>query len=225
MFDCAHPQRHTPLRTTAANPASAHQPASMASPPTLNMAMVMRAAGVLHPIAAALIMLVSSLTVTWRVLRETSDTALQKSAAQAQPLAPRKVWDFPQFERLVFAAALALQGPVIAWLGGFHGTSASGFGVLFLAAGAAVLLWSRERAWSPAACMTMAMFSVGGLAMLGGWWADAGFAAVVRNGVCLCGCAQSNMGLGLLAKFTWMDAGMLLAALPGLFVDKDIFRS
>jgi hypothetical protein len=33
------------------------------------------------------------------------------------------------------------------------------------------------------------------------------------------------MGLGLLAKFTWMDAGMLLAALPGLFVDKEIFRS
>jgi hypothetical protein len=72
--------------------------------------------------------------------------------------------------------------------------------------------------------MTMAMFSVGGLAMLAGWWADAGFAAVVRNGVCLCGCAQSNMGLGLLAKFTWMDAGMLLAALPGLFLEKDVFR-
>ena len=183
------------------------------------------AAGILHPIAAALIMLVSSLTVTWRVLRETSDTALQKSAAQDQPLAARKVWDFPQFERVVFAIALALQGPVIAWLGGFHGAGAAGFVILFLAAAAAVLLWSRDRAWTPAARMTMAMFSVGGLAMLGGWWADAGFAAVVRNGVCLCGCAESNMGLGLLAKFTWMDAGMLLAALPGLFVDKDVFRS
>jgi len=43
--------------------------------------------------------------------------------------------------------------------------------------------------------------------------------------VCLCGCAKSNMGLGLLAKFTWMDAGMLLAALPGLFIDKDVVRS
>jgi hypothetical protein len=73
--------------------------------------------------------------------------------------------------------------------------------------------------------MTMAMFTGGGLAMLAGWWADAGFAAVVRDGVCLCGCAKSNMGLGLLAKFTWMDAGMFLAALPGLFIDKEIFRS
>jgi Cu+-exporting ATPase len=183
------------------------------------------AAGLLHPIAAALIMLVSSLTVTWRVLRETSDTALQKAAVENRPLAARQVWNFPQFERLIFAVALALQGPVIAWLGGFRGPAAVGFIILFLAAAGAVLLWSRDRAWTPAARMTMAMFSVGGLAMLVGWWADAGFAAVVRDGVCLCGCAESNMGLGLLAKFTWMDAGMLLAALPGLFVDREIFRS
>lgn len=183
------------------------------------------AAGILHPIAAALIMLVSSLTVTWRVLRETTDTALQKSAAQNQSLTSRKVWDFPQIERAAFAVALALQGPVIAWLGGFHGKTALGFVILFLAAGAAVLLWSRDRAWSPAARMTMAMFSAGGLAMLAGWWADAGFAAVVREGVCLCGCAKSNMGLGLLAKFTWMDAGMFLAAMPGLFLDTEVFRS
>jgi Cu+-exporting ATPase len=183
------------------------------------------AAGILHPIAAALIMLLSSLTVTWRVLRETSDTALQKAADEDRPLAARQALNFPQFERFVFAAALALQGPVIAWLGGFRGPGAVGFVILFLAAAGAVLLWSRNRAWTPAARMTMAMFSVGGLAMLAGWWADAGFAAVVRDGVCLCGCAQSNMGLGLLAKFTWMDAGMLLAALPGLFIDQQIFRS
>jgi Cu+-exporting ATPase len=183
------------------------------------------AAGILHPIAAALIMLVSSLTVTWRVLHETSDTALQNAAAPQAPLTVRRAWDFPQFERLAFAVALALQGPVIAWLGGFRGAGAAGFVILFLAAAGAVLLWSRDRIWSPAARMTMAMFSAGGLAMLAGWWADAGFAAVVRDGVCLCGCADSNMGLGLLATFTWMDAGMLLAALPGLFVDREIFQS
>ena len=183
------------------------------------------AAGILHPIAAALIMLVSSLTVTWRVLRETTDTALQQAADEDRSVVASKASSFPRFERFIFAAAIALQGPVIAWLGGFRGSSAIGFIVLFLAAAAAVLLWSRHRAWSPAARMTMAMFSVGGLAMLAGWWADAGFAAVVRDGVCLCGCAKSNMGLGLLAKFTWMDAGMLLAALPGLFADKEIFRS
>lgn len=39
------------------------------------------AAGILHPIAAALIMLISSFTVTWRVLSETSESALAKRAA------------------------------------------------------------------------------------------------------------------------------------------------
>ena len=73
--------------------------------------------------------------------------------------------------------------------------------------------------------MTMAMFSVGGLAMLAGWWADAGFGAVVRNGVCLCGCIDSNMGAGLLGKVSWMEAGMFAAAVPGLFVERDVIRS
>jgi hypothetical protein len=58
------------------------------------------------------------------------------------------------------------------------------------------------------------MLSVGGLLMLGGWWADAGFAQVVRDGVCLCNCPDSTMGLGLFAKWNWMDASMLAASLP-----------
>lgn len=182
------------------------------------------AAGLLHPIAAALIMLVSSMTVTWRVLRETSDAALERSAARpAAAVPPASAAPLlPRVEAVVFSAAIALQGPVIAWLGGFHGTAAAGFIALFLAAGCALLLWSRGRVWTEPARMTVAMFSVGGLAMLAGWWADAGFAAVVRDGVCLCGCARSNMGLGLLAKFTWMDAGMLAAALPGLVLERGV---
>jgi P-type Cu+ transporter len=43
------------------------------------------AAGLLHPIAAALIMLVSSMTVTWRVLRETSADALEASVPVSTP--------------------------------------------------------------------------------------------------------------------------------------------
>jgi hypothetical protein len=143
------------------------------------------AAGLLHPVVAALIMLVSSLTVTWRVLRDTSDAALMRSVAQSAAK-PRNAepfrWSLPRLERLVFAIALALQGPVIAWLGGFTGSTAAGFIALFLAAGLITMLWSRDRLWSPAARMTMAMFSVGGFAMLIGWWADAGFGAVVRDG-------------------------------------------
>ena len=43
---------------------------------------VLAAAGILHPIAAALIMLVSSLTVTWRVLRETSEASLGQTSSK-----------------------------------------------------------------------------------------------------------------------------------------------
>ena len=181
------------------------------------------AAGILHPVAAALIMLVSSLTVTWRVLRETSDDALSLAAVKESTPATAARQEraaLPRVERLVFAAALAAQGPAIAWLGGFRGTTAAGFIALFLAAALVLLLWTRDRTWSPSARMTTAMFTVGGLAMLAGWWIDAGFGAVVRNGVCLCGCPDSPLGQGLLGKISWMEAGMIAAALPGLFLDR-----
>lgn len=44
--------------------------------------MALAAAGLLHPIAAALLMLVSSASVTWRVLRATRGDALDKAAAR-----------------------------------------------------------------------------------------------------------------------------------------------
>jgi Cu2+-exporting ATPase/Cu+-exporting ATPase len=181
------------------------------------------AAGLLHPIAAALIMLLSSLTVTWRVLRETSDDALSLAAVKESvpsPAARKNRAPLPRIERLVFATALAAQGPAIAWLGGFRGTSAAGFIALFLAAALVMLLWTRDRTWSPSARMTTAMFTVGGLAMLAGWWIDAGFGAVVRKGVCLCGCPDSPLGQGLLGKISWMEAGMISAAVPGLFLER-----
>lgn len=57
--------------------------------------------------------------------------------------------------------------------------------------------------------------------MLVGWWADAGLAPVVRDGVCLCGCIKSAMGLGIVAKANWMTGGMVLASLPALFINID----
>ncbi len=166
------------------------------------------ATGILHPVAAALLMLASSLTVTWRAL------AVNESTRPAKPSAaiPRRV--------VIPAVALVLQGPVIVYLGGFHGPSAAGFLLLFLAAGAACGVWLARRPFSPFAEMALGMFTVGGLAMLGGWWADAGFAPIVRQGVCLCGCATSNMGLGLFARVNWMDVSMLAASVPAVFIER-----
>jgi hypothetical protein len=105
---------------------------------------------------------------------------------------------------------------VIALLGGFRGSTAIGFVVLFAAAAIALAILLTKRRFTPETAMAASMFSVGGLAMLAGWWADAGFGPIVRDGVCLCNCATSTMGLGLFARMTWMDAGMLAASLPAL---------
>lgn len=52
------------------------------------LGITLAAAGILHPIAAALIMMVSSVIVTWRVLSETSHAALEKSPASPLPRPP-----------------------------------------------------------------------------------------------------------------------------------------
>jgi len=167
---------------------------------------LLAAAGILHPVAAALLMLASSFTVTWRALRQTGG-AVRKPL----PFHPGKI---------AACLALALQGPAIVYLGGFHGGTALGFVLLFLVTAAVAVFWFARRPMEPFGAMAFEMFSFGGLAMLAGWWADAGFAAVVRDGVCLCGCATSNMGLGLFAKVSWMDASMVAASVPAVFLEK-----
>lgn len=171
--------------------------------------MTLAVTGVLHPVAAALLMLASSFTVTWRAL-----------APRERVTRPVKNAEIP-WRAVVPAGALALQGPVVVYLGGFHGAIAAGFILLFAGAGVCCGVWLARRPFSPFAEMALGMFSIGGLAMLGGWWADAGFGPVVRAGVCLCGCATSSMGLGLFAKVNWMDVSMLAASFPGMLIERD----
>ena len=45
--------------------------------------------------------------------------------------------------------------------------------------------------------------------MLVGWYADAGFKPLIGAGICLCGCADSPTGLGLVTSFHGMQVGML----------------
>lgn len=168
------------------------------------------AAGILHPVAAALLMLASSFTVTWRALGLGSEGKSLEKPETGHPLPWRAILP---------GAALGLQGPVIAWLGGFPPVSAAGLTVLFAAAAILCTSWLVRRPFSPSAEMTVGMFSVGGLAMLGGWFADAGFLPVVREGACLCGCATSTLGLGLFAKLNWMDLSMVAASMPAFLVE------
>jgi len=168
------------------------------------------ATGILHPVVAALLMLGSSLTVTWNALRQGGNA---ESPPRPSPAASWRKLLLPG----AAGAILAVQGPIIAMLGGFSRGAAAGFVLLFLGAGAVLFFLMRQYARDPLARMSLSMFSIGGLGMLAGWWVDAGFAPVVRDGICLCGCAASIMGAGLIAKFNWMNAGMIAAALPMYF--------
>lgn len=169
------------------------------------------ACGIIHPVLAAVLMLVSSFTVTWRALSQTGNAARPVS----KPMLPSVPW------RLIApTATIALQGPVIVYLGGFEGPAALGFVALFLLAGLLCWIALLKRPITKLAEMTLGMFSLGGIAMLAGWWADAGFAAVVRDGVCLCACADSTMGLGIFAKLNWMDASMAVASLQMVAFEK-----
>ena len=168
------------------------------------------AAGFLHPVAAALIMLASSFTVTTRALRS---AGVETRKPEVQAHRRHGAWIGP-----VAALALFLQGIALCRLGAFHGATAAGLALLF-AAGGLVLYWlCTLNPMTPEGRVAVFMFSFGGLAMLGGWWADAGFAPVVRDGVCLCNCPGSTLGLGLLGGINWMDAGMLAASVPMFFV-------
>jgi heavy metal translocating P-type ATPase len=167
------------------------------------------AIGVLHPVAASLIMLASSFTVTWRALRE-SQPASTRSADSGN-----WVRDLGWLAPVVTVAAF-LQGPALAWLGSFPQPTSVGIILLFAAMGVGLFVLVATRRTTGETTNLLLMFSVGGLLMLVGWWADAGFDRVVRDGVCLCNCKDSTMGLGIFAKWNWMDLSMVAASLPML---------
>jgi hypothetical protein len=67
----------------------------------------------------------------------------------------------------------------------------------------------RAMDWSP---MVWGMLGPSNLAMLVGWWADAGFGPVIREGVCLC--CSGHRFFSWSAGIPWMTGAMLAAGLP-----------
>jgi hypothetical protein len=112
---------------------------------------------------------------------------------------------------LASSGALALQGPFIAYL---SRQSPGGYVVLSVASVALALVLAEFKGRSLAL-----MASMGTLAMLVGWFSDAGFRPLVGAGVCLCGCTDSLAGLGLISHFHWMQACMLTACAAATVVE------
>ncbi len=186
--------------------------------------------GLIHPVAAAVLMLVSSATVSWRAFRlgeDIQDGHLQRFRnLLAEPVCPpRKISGMTRdavdlLRRNPVAALLAFlfaaQGPLLAYLAqlDFRWSALTATIFLLLAVVGFILCSRRQAGYTLRACF--GMLAVGNLAMIAGWWADAGFGAVVRDGICLCGCEKSIMGKGLLANFNLMHLGMIAGGIPGM---------
>jgi hypothetical protein len=114
-------------------------------------------------------------------------------------------------EAIAAPAALALQGPFLAYL---SGQPPSGFAALSVASAAlaaalrGILL--RGKGTGPFRTLFLNL-TLGSLGMLVGWYADAGLGPLVGRGICLCGCGDSLVGLGVVGRFHWMQACMLVA--------------
>ncbi|MHB8519521.1 MAG: heavy metal translocating P-type ATPase [Limisphaerales bacterium] len=205
------------------------------------------AAGWLHPVVAALLMVGSSAIVSWRALRGTQAAACCASTVSESLVLSSPVNDsggvrsrasrrFGSIRLLaggtsngfsvvglrpatIYGILVALQGPFIAWLGRLSPLSS---GIAVLTGLALGLGMASFRARNPEvqryAAMTFAMLGPGNWGMLLGWWIDAGFSPVVQNGVCLCCTAHHYFGAGGF-KIPWMYVGMLIFGLPPMLGD------
>ncbi|MCW5558419.1 MAG: cation-translocating P-type ATPase, partial [Verrucomicrobiae bacterium] len=185
------------------------------------LGMALAATGHLHPITAALLMVGSSTIVSWRALRSGRDEGCHPPIAEASG-APGRLRIARSWESWIVPLACVAQIPWLLYLGNLRGFAAV-FATLLLTAAALGWAWigriqtrpsARSRWWLPGLRMTGAMLGPGNLGMLLGWWMDAGFGPVMRDGVCLC--CQSHHYFTLAGGVPWMDVGMLLAGLPAM---------
>ncbi|MBU6402374.1 MAG: cation-translocating P-type ATPase, partial [Verrucomicrobia bacterium] len=204
---------------------------------------VLAASGCLHPVVAALLMVLSSAVVSWRALRCADGTEPCCGLAEVQVVsggrnparadgARADVGVGSPGTRMTgilqgldlrpakfYGVLVALQGPYIAWLGGLWSWSAAAVVLMCLALGFGI---TRARTRNPElqryAGMAGAMLGAGNWGMLLGWWADAGFSPVVQNGVCL-GCHPHSLLAAGAFHLPWMYVGMLILGLPPMLRD------
>jgi heavy metal translocating P-type ATPase len=171
------------------------------------LGITLAAAGVLHPILAALLMLVSSLLVAWASSRigvmadglDCGDIATDVSADDYHPA--------PEVGAAVHALAWIAQ---LVILGKMLEAGGAGWTAIFLLAMLGPLLgwfWLSRPQLSHTLDHTLGMLTLGNLGMVLGWWADLDF-DLLYAACCACHCEH-----GLLASLTgspWMWVGMFV---------------
>jgi P-type Cu+ transporter len=180
--------------------------------------MTLAACGVLHPVAAALLMVASSLTLVFRATRVgvTPSHCLTEEAKTGSLPSARRKPERPEESALppgraaCHGVAFGLQG--IAFLLLLDSTRVlpvaaavvCGFALL---GGLLAYLWSRWSTIPHWLDMTFGMLTLGNLGMLLGWWADSGFAPL-HDGSCRA-CVEA-MRSGIMKPWMWF--GMLVFA-------------
>ncbi len=161
--------------------------------------MALAASGRLHPVLAAILMVGSSSMVTWQAVRGATRDCEDDEG--------RSGWD-----RWIIPATLTIQIAMLGWLGALDWRTWSA-----LAVGLGTLaIWRlSDSGTGRVGKMTWSMLGPGNLLMLVGWWVDAGFGPVMREGVCLC--CQSHRYFEVGWKIPWMWIGMIAGGLPWMW--------
>jgi hypothetical protein len=169
--------------------------------------MTFAACGVLHPVVAVLLMVVSSLSL---LVSSTRVGVVPEVCSDRGPgLGGRGAGEPVSWKAVAHGFALALQGVVFLLLL----EPARGLPAAFVLGGFAIAgfalahLWHRWQSIPHTLDMCVGMLTLGNLGMLLGWWADSGFAPLPDGGCC--GCVEA-MREGVMRP--WMWAGMLALA-------------
>lgn len=172
------------------------------------------ASGLLHPVASALLMVVSSFTVSWRALRSTESGEVCCTLPAAREPAAEVYRSRLQW---LYAALVVAQIPFLIYLGQLSAFAAIGLSVGMLALGAFITRFrTRNAEVFRFAQMTFAMLGPCNWGMILGWWADAGFGPAVMG----CpSCHAANFSLLGFAHMPWMNLGMLLLGVPPMVFD------
>ncbi len=180
--------------------------------------MALAATGFLHPVVSALLMVVSSFTVSWRALRSAECADDCCAAVPTTSLKQTTSRDGHHAARRWFQVACGIlvigQAPFLVYLGQLGTTAAALTWVVMLGLGIFIVCFRpRDAGRAGAAHMIFAMLGPGNWGMILGWWADAGFAPVQMG----CPhCSAPVFHLWGFAGMPWMNLGMLFLGLPAM---------
>ncbi len=187
------------------------------------------ATGMLHPVVSALLMVVSSFTVSWRALRSTENAKdccvlpTERVVEQASEVRQSAAGIERTSTQRALGFLLVLQAPFLVYLGQLSLLLSAWVCGVLVAMGIWVARYRpKSREVDRFANMTFAMLSLGNWGMILGWWADAGFAPVSMG----CpGCDAEDFRLSAIAAMPWMNLGMVLLGVPPMLLEREAGRT